>query len=83
MSWTALPGRQSELCVGEGKFCSGGGLACSNAVHADMKQEWEVALFDFSVDPEFQAKLDWMLEFVIEQCEPLDRIPVQRRRSMR
>jgi len=48
-----------------------------------MKQEWEVALFDFSVDPEFQAKLDWMLEFVIEQCEPLDRIPVQRRRSMR
>lgn len=29
-------------------------------------------MFDFSVEPEFQAKLDWMLEFVKTECEPLD-----------
>ncbi len=27
---------------------------------------------DFSVDPEFQAKLDWMDRFVTEEIEPLD-----------
>lgn len=27
---------------------------------------------DFSIDPEFQAKLDWMATFVREECEPLD-----------
>lgn len=27
---------------------------------------------DFTVDAEFQTKLDWMLEFVKAQCEPLD-----------
>jgi acyl-CoA dehydrogenase len=27
---------------------------------------------DFKVDPEFQAKLDWMSKFVREQVEPLD-----------
>jgi len=29
-------------------------------------------LFDFSVEPEFQAKLDWILDFVKKECEPLD-----------
>ena len=29
-------------------------------------------MFDFSVDPEFQKKLDWMATFVREECEPLD-----------
>jgi len=29
-------------------------------------------MFDFSVEPEFQAKLDWMLDFVKRECEPLD-----------
>ncbi|WP_242124182.1 acyl-CoA dehydrogenase family protein [Sphingobium sp. Sx8-8] len=29
-------------------------------------------MIDFSVEPEFQAKLDWMLDFVKRECEPLD-----------
>jgi acyl-CoA dehydrogenase len=29
-------------------------------------------MWDFSTDPEFQAKLDWMLDFVKTECEPLD-----------
>jgi acyl-CoA dehydrogenase len=27
---------------------------------------------DFSIDPEFQAKLDWMRDFVKNECEPID-----------
>jgi acyl-CoA dehydrogenase len=29
-------------------------------------------MWDFSVDPQFQEKLDWMAAFVREECEPLD-----------
>ncbi|MFT4265262.1 MAG: acyl-CoA dehydrogenase family protein [Nocardioides sp.] len=29
-------------------------------------------MWDFSTEPEFQAKLDWMARFVREECEPLD-----------
>lgn len=29
-------------------------------------------MIDFSVEPEFQAKLDWMSRFVREECELLD-----------
>ena len=29
-------------------------------------------MWDFSTEPEFQAKLDWMMKFVKEECEPLD-----------
>jgi acyl-CoA dehydrogenase len=29
-------------------------------------------LIDFSIDPEFQAKLDWIMDFVKRECEPLD-----------
>ncbi|RJF91690.1 acyl-CoA dehydrogenase family protein [Noviherbaspirillum saxi] len=29
-------------------------------------------MWDFSTDPEFQSKLDWMKEFVRKECEPLD-----------
>lgn len=29
-------------------------------------------MFDFSVEPEFQKKLDWIMEFVKTECEPLD-----------
>lgn len=29
-------------------------------------------MWDFSTDPEFQEKLDWMASFVREECEPLD-----------
>lgn len=29
-------------------------------------------MWDFSTDPEFQAKLDWMKQFVKDECEPLD-----------
>jgi acyl-CoA dehydrogenase len=29
-------------------------------------------MFDNLVEPEFQAKLDWIAEFVREECEPLD-----------
>lgn len=29
-------------------------------------------MWDFSTDPEFQAKLDWIGTFVREECEPLD-----------
>jgi acyl-CoA dehydrogenase len=29
-------------------------------------------MFDFTVDPEFQAKLDWVAHFVRAECEPLD-----------
>lgn len=29
-------------------------------------------MWDFSTDPEFQAKLDWAAKFVREECEPLD-----------
>jgi acyl-CoA dehydrogenase len=29
-------------------------------------------MIDFSVDPEFQAKLDWMNKFVREECETMD-----------
>jgi acyl-CoA dehydrogenase len=29
-------------------------------------------MWDFSTEPEFQDKLDWMKEFVKEECEPLD-----------
>ena len=29
-------------------------------------------MWDFSTDPEFQQKLDWMARFVREECEPLD-----------
>ena len=28
--------------------------------------------WDFSTDPEFQEQLDWVDEFVTEECEPLD-----------
>jgi acyl-CoA dehydrogenase len=31
-------------------------------------------MWDFSTDPEFQARLDWMAKFVAEECEPLDRL---------
>ncbi|CAN5356043.1 acyl-CoA dehydrogenase family protein [soil metagenome] len=29
-------------------------------------------MWDFSTDPDFQVKLDWMAAFVREECEPLD-----------
>jgi acyl-CoA dehydrogenase len=29
-------------------------------------------MWDFSTEPEFQKKLDWMRHFVHEECEPLD-----------
>jgi acyl-CoA dehydrogenase len=29
-------------------------------------------MIDFSVEPEFQAKLDWMETFVREECETMD-----------
>ena len=29
-------------------------------------------MWSFSTEPQFQAKLDWMLEFVKRECEPLD-----------
>ncbi|MFG1923396.1 acyl-CoA dehydrogenase family protein [Cryptosporangium sp. NPDC048952] len=29
-------------------------------------------MWDFSTEPEFQEKLDWMARFVREECEPLD-----------
>ena len=29
-------------------------------------------MWDFSTEPEFQEKLDWMKRFVKEECEPLD-----------
>jgi acyl-CoA dehydrogenase len=29
-------------------------------------------MWDFSTEPEFQQKLDWMAQFVREECEPLD-----------
>jgi acyl-CoA dehydrogenase len=29
-------------------------------------------MWDFSTEPEFQAKLDWMKTFVHEECAPLD-----------
>jgi len=29
-------------------------------------------MWDFSTDPEFQAKLDWIDRFLIEEVEPLD-----------
>ena len=29
-------------------------------------------MIDFSVEPEFQAKLDWMQQFVREECETMD-----------
>lgn len=29
-------------------------------------------MWDFSTEPEFQEKLDWMAQFVREECEPLD-----------
>ncbi|MCW2621346.1 MAG: acyl-CoA dehydrogenase domain protein [Frankiales bacterium] len=29
-------------------------------------------MWDFSTEPEFQAKLDWMADFVRTECEPLD-----------
>ncbi len=29
-------------------------------------------MIDFSIEPEFQTKLDWMLDFVKRECEPLD-----------
>ena len=28
--------------------------------------------WDFSTEPEFQKKLDWIAEFVREEIEPLD-----------
>ncbi|MDX9741743.1 MAG: acyl-CoA dehydrogenase family protein [Gammaproteobacteria bacterium] len=31
-------------------------------------------MWDFSTDPAFQAKLDWIAKFVREECEPLDRL---------
>jgi acyl-CoA dehydrogenase len=34
--------------------------------------ENERMAWDFSTDPEFQARLDWMDRFVAEECEPLD-----------
>jgi len=29
-------------------------------------------MIDFSIEPDFQSKLDWMLDFVKRECEPLD-----------
>ncbi|MCE5288862.1 MAG: acyl-CoA dehydrogenase family protein [Nocardiaceae bacterium] len=34
-------------------------------------------MWDFSTDPEFQAKLDWMDQFVREEVEPLDHLTNQ------
>ena len=34
-------------------------------------------MWDFSTDPEFQAKLDWMDTFVREEVEPLDHLTHQ------
>lgn len=31
-------------------------------------------MWDFSTEPEFQKKLDWIKEFVAAECEPLDRL---------
>jgi acyl-CoA dehydrogenase len=31
-------------------------------------------MWDFSTDPEFQVKLDWISKFVAEEVEPLDRL---------
>ncbi len=33
--------------------------------------------WDFSTEPEFQAKLDWMETFVSDEVEPLDPLPRQ------
>src|SRR5689334_2484615 len=32
----------------------------------------DTPMWDFSTEPEFQEKLDWMARFVREECEPLD-----------
>ena len=29
-------------------------------------------MIDFRIEPELQAKLDWMATFVREECEPMD-----------
>jgi acyl-CoA dehydrogenase len=29
-------------------------------------------MWEFSTEPEFQSKLDWMAKFVRAECEPLD-----------
>ena len=29
-------------------------------------------MIDFRIEPELQAKLDWMAKFVREECEPMD-----------
>ena len=29
-------------------------------------------MIDFTIDPEFQAKLDWMTQFVRDECETMD-----------
>ena len=29
-------------------------------------------MIDFSIESDFQSKLDWMLDFVRRECEPLD-----------
>ena len=34
-------------------------------------------MWDFSTDPEFQARLDWMDTFVREEVEPLDHLTHQ------
>jgi acyl-CoA dehydrogenase len=41
------------------------------AVVMDSAENERMA-WDFSTDPEFQARLDWMDRFVAEECEPLD-----------
>ena len=30
------------------------------------------AVWDFETDPEYQAKLDWVQEFMVNELEPLD-----------
>jgi len=34
-------------------------------------------MIDFAIEPEFQAKLDWIMDFLKRECEPLDMLAEQ------
>lgn len=52
------------------------GTRCGYNLNAEQLPG-EAAMIDFAIEPEFQAKLDWIMDFLKRECEPLDMLAEQ------
>src|SRR5262249_40309154 len=62
---------------GRGRYPAQGNRPLLRSYRTELLQRYcrddpENRMIDFSVEPEFQAKLDWMDKFVREECETMD-----------